>query len=119
MFRTVPKRGRAQTRLYRAWRNMKSRVKGSSTKSPWIYEGLPFAFPVFVCFRCYAIVYGFSKSTSSPERVIPDLGYVPGNVRFLSVAANSATSRGRAWSSLSDYDVRGPEPPLEDYEVPF
>ena len=116
MFRTRVRRNGQQTVLYRAWRNMKSRVRGSSSKSPWIYKGLPFAFPVFRCFRCYALAMGFSSERRSPERVKPNRGYVPGNVAFVAVRENHATSRGRTYGGHDS--VRGPEPPYDD-TVPF
>lgn len=93
----VPGAGGRQTVLYRTWRNMKSRVNGNSTKSPWVYHGLPFAFPVFECFRCFARVMGFSKTRRSPDRIVPELGYIPGNLRFVTPDANSGTSRGAGY----------------------
>lgn len=123
---TMPRPDARQTVLYRAWRNMKSRAtKGGSTKAPWIYEGIPFSFPEFACFRCYARVYGFNKRQRSPERVDTSRGYVPGNVHFVTPARNSATAAGRTWyksvykgGSLRGGEAPKVETPVEDY-VPF
>lgn len=123
---STPRPNARQTVLYRAWRNMKSRAtKGGSTKAPWIYEGIPFAFPEFACFRCYARVFGFTKLMRSPERVDTTRGYVPGNIHFVTTVQNSAKAPGRTWYKYvyRGSNLRGEraevDPAKDADEVPF
>jgi hypothetical protein len=100
---------RVYTKLYRRWMDMKGRTKGHSTRSPHLYDGLDLHWTSFAEFRSWALVNGFSKGTSSPDRKDADKGYVPGNVKFVPCVENYSSRR--SWQHMSDYAVRGDEPP--------
>lgn len=115
---TTPRRGRNRgnsTLLHRVYNNMRGRVRGTATRAPWLYKGIALAWKDFDEFRKWALANGFSKATPSPERMNAKLGYVPGNVVFVTKQHNSSTARGKSY--YSDYEVRGEEPPESD--VPF
>lgn len=97
--------------LCRVWRDMRQRVKGRATRTPWRYEGLPCAWNDYPSFRAFALGAGFSKATPSPDRIEANKGYVPGNVRFITVLKNHGHGKRGGFD-----DVRGPEPPSEDFQ---
>lgn len=99
---------RRYTKLVRAWKNIRLRVKGKATSSPHLYAGMELGFASFAEFRAYALANGFTHKTTSPDRENPEQGYVPGNVRFISKTENFARRRN---ASQSDYEIRGEEPP--------
>lgn len=110
--------GGARTVLAQRWKDMQGRCRGHSTKSPWCWAGLTVGWKTFKEFRDWALANGFTKVNNSPERKDARLGYVPGNVVFVTKDQNSSTSRGSSYYAHSDYAVRGEEPPLDDY-CPF
>lgn len=91
------------TRLAASYYNMRQRVKGSGTKRPEYYTGLECEWESFAEFREWAIESGFSKETSSIDRIDPSKGYTRANCRWVSLDHN----RMRA---LENYHNAEPEP---------
>ncbi len=108
------KQGARECLLFRVYRNMRGRSRGSCTRTPWIYPpGFPWA--SYAAFRVWALASGFTKATPSPDRPRPHEPYGPSNVVWRTKSANYASSRGSGYYGAQP---SGPEPPREDY-VPF
>lgn len=106
----VKLRGRV-TLLYRRYRDMRQRAHGRATRTPWVYPpGWPWE--SFEQFRAWALRSGFSKENNSPDRIDPDQGYSERNVRWVPPDLNAALRR-HACARMSDFAVRGAEPPLD------
>lgn len=96
--------------LYRVWHDIVQRTRGRATADPHSFEGVPLGFANYGEFRKWALANGFSKTKCSPDRIRAKLGYVPGNIRFVTKAENWRAAQLRQ-GKLGLYE--------EDYEVPF
>jgi hypothetical protein len=114
--RSPRRTGAKETKLYRVWINMQQRVKGSASAHPEYFRGVPLAWDNFADFRGWAVANGFSKRNCSPDRIVAELGYVPGNIVWKPIHENMLAA------ALKTNSIRyGPEPPPpHDYDdVPF
>ena len=94
-------RGRTTT-LYRVWKNIRNRVRGKSTTTPHLYDGIELGFSTFAEFRAYALTHGFRAWSTSPDRRDPTKGYVPGNLRFIPKKFNFSRRRNLSEIPASD-----------------
>lgn len=87
------RRGRTRViRLYRSYKNMIGRVRG------WNYDGcgvkrwmgLQCEFLTFSEFRLWALANGYCKARNSLDRIDQTQGYLRDNMRWISVAQNTA-----------------------------
>lgn len=83
---------RRRIRLYEAYRNMLGRTRGvkhaGNGKRAW--AGLPVCFKGWHEFRSWALANGYSRARNSLDRIDPDHGYCPDNLRWVSVAQNTS-----------------------------
>lgn len=82
---------RRRIRLYRAWANMKCRVRGiikdGGGKPIWV--GLQIDWPSWEAFRDWALANGYNRLNNSLDRRDETKGYGPGNCRWIPVEENS------------------------------
>ena len=90
-------------RLYESWRNMNGRVKGSRSRSPEIWLGLPVHWKTFEEFRSWALQAGYCKALNSLDRIDPNKGYHPDNCQWLSCGDNTRRANvGRVEKRLAE-----------------
>jgi hypothetical protein len=79
-------------RLYKAWRNLKDRVRGTnySGSGTRAWKGLAVGWPNFAAFRAWALANGYSKKHCSLDRIDDTRGYGPDNCRFVTPGQNTA-----------------------------
>lgn len=85
-------------RLFEAWRNMLGRTRGvkhaGNGKRAWV--GLPVCFADWAEFRTWALANGYGTRTpsggkrNSLDRIDPDKGYCPENLRWVTVSENTS-----------------------------
>lgn len=101
--------GSRECLLFRVYRNMRGRARGSCTRTPWIYPpGFPWK--SYAEFRTWALMSGFSKATPSPDRPNPREAYSATNVVWRTKSENFGSSRGKGYYGAQP---DGPEPPQE------
>jgi len=97
-------------RLYAAWVNMHSRVRGNiktgNTDAP-IWLGIEIQWKTFSDFREWALKNGYSRKRNSLDRLDPMIGYTESNCEWVTVEENSR----RSYRTMIGYnDGSGPVP---------
>lgn len=81
---------RRRIRLYEAWRNMIGRTHGGKSRRRGLWRGLCVGFKDWPEFRAWALTHGYSKKCNSLDRKNTGKGYFPDNLRWVTVADNTA-----------------------------
>lgn len=107
-------------RLYRAWWNMNSRVRGNITSSSgnnyWL--DLPITFKDWPHFREWSLSHGYSATNCSLDRIRSQEGYGPDNCRWVTCEMNSGITASVRKQNLAIIQFQQePITPEEQYEL--
>ena len=93
--------GRTRTvRLFKAWKNMTSRVRGVNHdgRGNRRWAGLAIEFDSWPNFREWALRNGYSKTHCSLDRIDSTKGYSPSNCRWVTKADNGRYAMQKRWA---------------------
>lgn len=93
-------------RLYKAWRNMIGRTRGSCSRADCDYwRGLEIGFKDWNDFRTWSLANGYSAVNNSLDRKRPEEGYTKDNLQWVPQSFNSFRANYARWHSEREFST--------------